>query len=260
MPECPGQHYVAEGDHVCHPCDPSCETCSGPTLLQCLSCPQGHPKHMTKDKSGKLAHYICSPECLPGYYRSKEGRGKAPIWSDCHPHNPHNTCCCYCCCVCLDSASQPASTSACCCYYRYTCSTSVTNKLTAESFALLPMKQPVTARPLSSAPAMLSPSMVNSNSALQTHPYSSPALDFQNPVHAPNSPYIQYSPLGRGEKPSLSPPGYPPPPLSADPSEYATDAVYDPEQNYLHSPFYPAESSDHLQPYNDGYDKLPPFN
>ncbi|RUS76822.1 hypothetical protein EGW08_015420 [Elysia chlorotica] len=70
VPECPGQHYVADGDHVCHPCDASCASCSGPTLLQCLSCPPGHQEHMNKDKSGEVPHYICSPECLPGYYIS----------------------------------------------------------------------------------------------------------------------------------------------------------------------------------------------
>lgn len=71
VPECPEQHYATNNDHVCHHCDPSCATCSGPTLLQCLSCPPGHPEHLTKvNKGEKTPHYICSSDCLPGYYRS----------------------------------------------------------------------------------------------------------------------------------------------------------------------------------------------
>ncbi|GFS03269.1 proprotein convertase subtilisin/kexin type 5 [Elysia marginata] len=260
VPECPDQHYASQSDHVCHPCDPSCASCSGPTLLQCLSCPPGHPVHVTKDKGEKLPHYICSPECLPGYYRSKDSRGKAPAWSDCHvsPSNPPNTCCCYCCCVCLDPASHPASNQACCCYYQFSCSMPSTNKVIAESFAPLPVKQFDVARPLPPDPAILSPS--SAHSGPPSHTYPSPALEYQGPPHAPNIPFTQYSYLG-GEEEKLSlNPGFPPPDLTVGPPQYAPDPQYDPEPDYPESSFYPAENSNHLQPYDpDGFDKLLPY-
>lgn len=55
---CPNGTYVDE--QTCRACDTVCHTCSGPTLMECLTCHEGvkfHPKHGT-----------CYEECLPGTY------------------------------------------------------------------------------------------------------------------------------------------------------------------------------------------------
>nr|KAG5706521.1 hypothetical protein BaRGS_028692 [Batillaria attramentaria] len=55
---CPNGTYVHE--KTCKECDAACRTCSGPTLMECLTCYEGvkfHPKHGT-----------CYEECLPGTY------------------------------------------------------------------------------------------------------------------------------------------------------------------------------------------------
>lgn len=58
VPECQNGTYVHE--RMCKECDAACQTCSGPTLMECRTCHEGvkfHPKHNT-----------CYEECLPGTY------------------------------------------------------------------------------------------------------------------------------------------------------------------------------------------------
>nr|AAB30556.1 Lfur2 [Lymnaea stagnalis] len=63
---CPEGFYTM--NDMCFPCEISCATCIGPMLTDCRSCPSGHQlQHQVK---GKLEQFICSADCLPGFFLS----------------------------------------------------------------------------------------------------------------------------------------------------------------------------------------------
>ncbi|KAK7116541.1 proprotein convertase subtilisin/kexin type 4-like isoform X2 [Littorina saxatilis] len=72
-------------DHtMCKECGESCRTCSGPTLVQCLSCYPGvkfHPKHNTCAEDCMVGTYTDNIHCLPCDKSCKSCRG--PSAEDC---------------------------------------------------------------------------------------------------------------------------------------------------------------------------------
>ncbi|GFO36220.1 furin-like prohormone convertase [Plakobranchus ocellatus] len=250
VPECPSEYYVTEGDPSCRKCAPSCATCTGPSLVQCLSCPPGHQLHKQENSGGKTSmNSFCSPQCLPGYFLSKKSLGRRgrrgrpkPFlrldFSHSRPSDPVNPCCCYCCCFCFDVTTPSVGSMRCCCYRYRSCSVPLMNKLAP------PLKPVVTSRPRPSIPTRLLFGPEDSHS---------PSLDFRGPPPFMQGSHAASDPVS----------GFPIPPpsnprLTGGPPQYGHPR-YRPEGDYS-STFPFLNSAEQPQPfYPERFGKLGPF-
>ena len=60
---CPEKYYGNPETSECHPCDSSCEVCSGPLPTNCKSCKVGY--HLTDN--GRCSHI-----CQDGFFMGKK--------------------------------------------------------------------------------------------------------------------------------------------------------------------------------------------